>query len=304
LYGFSIINGAQTTTKIGQSKLINEKNDFSLVCKIVKAETENEIDEDFIGRISEASNSQKPIRQRDLKANAKEQRILQDCCSSNAKYSLSVEIKRGVKPKNYKKVEKWQRVTNEYIGQLILACILQKPGVARNSKNTMFSSSKLYNQIFRRKHDYSTLFDLVRIGNSYDEFLLDFIKKTNDIDQIAVAKNGKLTVLGLLIYLYKKRITLVNNYASDQLHKDNISGLLVTDYPGDDLDKKLFNLFSFLIKKLKYIYETNKNAMKITSYSNFFKSEPLYEVVLTSLDDLDDYDQEKINDFMSVFDKK
>ena len=35
LYGFSIINGAQTTTKIGKSNIVNEKNDFALTCKIV-----------------------------------------------------------------------------------------------------------------------------------------------------------------------------------------------------------------------------------------------------------------------------
>ncbi len=304
LYGFSIINGAQTTTKIGKSKLVNEKNDFALVCKIVRAENADELDEDFIGKISEASNSQKPIKQRDLKANAKEQKILQYKSAENGKHSLSIEIKRGVKPKNYKKVEKWQRVTNEYIGQLIYACILQRPGPARNSKNTMFSSSKLYNQVFMRKHDYDTLFDLVRIGNVYDEFLTDYTTQTSDVDLIAVAKNGKLTVMAILLYMYKKKKGYIQDYTSEQLHKDNVHGLLVTDYPDDDLDKKLVELFKYIIRRLKNLYETKKESMKITSYSNFFKSEPIYELILKDFDEIDGWDIDKLNDYLVIFEKK
>ena len=138
LYDFSIINGAQTTTKIGESKKVNEANDFSVVCKIVKAESAVGVNSDFIAKISEASNSQKPIRQRDLKSNAIEQKKMQKGCSDNGDHCLAVEIKRGVIPANYKKVEKWQRVTNEYLGQLIYACILQRPGPARNAKIQCF----------------------------------------------------------------------------------------------------------------------------------------------------------------------
>lgn len=304
LYGFSIINGAQTTTKIGKSKLIDEKNDFVLSCKVVKAENSVEKDGDFIGKISEASNSQKPIKQRDLKANAKEQKIMQYDSEQNGKYALAIEIKRGVKPPNYRKVEKWQRVTNEYIGQLIYACILQHPGPARNSKNSMFSSSKLYNQIFKRKHNYDTLYDLVRIGNTYDEFLLKFIENNDDVDIIAVAQNGKLTVIAILLYLYKKQKRIVKSFSSDQLYKDNVTGLLITDYPDDDLDKKLDNLFTFIIRKLRSIYETKKDSMKITSYSNFFKSEQIYELILKEFDNLDEWDKEKIKDFMVIFERK
>lgn len=304
LYRFSIINGAQTTTKIGKSKFVDDKNDFVLSCKVVKAENSVEKDGDFIGKISEASNSQKPIKPRDLKANAREQKIMQNESEKNGKYSLAIEIKRGVKPQNYRKVEKWQRVTNEYIGQLIYACIFQHPGPARNSKNSMFSSSKLYNQIFRRNHDYNTLYDLVRIGNTYDEFLSEFILKNDDIDMIAVAKNGKLTVMAILLYLYKKKKGIVISFNSEQLHKDNVTELLITNYPEDDLDEKLKNLFTYIIRELRKIYETKKDSMKITSYSNFFKSEQIYELILKEFDNLDEWDTQKIADYMIIFEKK
>ncbi len=304
LYGFSIINGAQTTTKIGKSKIINEKNDFALVCKIVKSEREDDdLDQDFIGKISEASNSQKPVKQRDLKANAKEQKILQNNSVENGKYQLAIEIKRGVRPINYKKVDKWKRVTNEYLGQLIYAGIFQHPGPARNSKNTMFSSNKLYTQIFKRKHDYDTLFDLVRIAAVYDEYKDEVSQGTDDVDQIALVKNGKLTVFALVLYLYKKRMGIIDDCYSDKLHKDNVKGLLVTDYAGDDLDKKLKEIFKFITRQLKTVYNNEKGKWKVTSYSNFFKSDQIYDsAICRHFDELDDYDIEKLNTYMSVFD--
>lgn len=304
LYDFSIINGAQTTTKIGESKLIDSKYDFAIVCKIVKAGKSISQSDGFISKISEASNSQKPIKQRDLKSNAKEQKILQSKCAKNGKYALAVEIKRGVRPANYKKVDKWQRVTNDYLGQLIYACVFQHPGPARNGKATMFSSGKLYKQIFLRQHDYDTLYDLVRIGNTYDEFTTEYIKKTTDAEMISFVKNGKFTVLGVLIYCVKKQKGIVNDFESDQVYKDNLTGLLVIDYPYNDLDKNLYSLFDFIIRILKRLYDSKKTLMKITSHSNFFKSESVYEIILKEFDSLDDYDQDKLESFMKIFIEK
>lgn len=303
LYNFSIINGAQTTTKIGKNKLIDEHHDFAIVCKIVRSGKSIEEENGFISKISEASNSQKPIKYRDLKSNAKEQKILQEK-SANNKYPLSIEIKRGVHPKNCKKVDKWQKVTNEFIGQLIYACILQKPGPARNSKNTMFNSKLLYKNIFKREHDYNTLYDLVRLNYLYNEFTADYSKQTDDSDYIAIAKNGKLTVIAILTYLIKKERKIIDNYLSEGVYKDNLKGLLITDYPKDDLDDKINDLFKFILRQLKIIYDHKKDSEKITSYSNFFKSEKYYELILRNFDELDNYDKEKIATWMTVFNEK
>lgn len=284
--------------------MINEKNDFAVVCKIVRAEKSEDLDTDFIGKISEASNSQKPVKQRDLKANAREQKILQNESATNGNHSLAIEIKRGVRPSNYKKVEKWQRVTNEYVGQLIYACIFQHPGQARNSKNTMFSSNKIYTMIFKRKHDYNTLYDLVRIANTYDDFCEDYIVKSDNADEIALVKNGKLTVLATVVYLFKCQHGIVDRFSSEKVHKDNVSGLLVTDYSGDDVDKKLKNLFGFIVRELGIIYKTEKDTLKVTSYSNFFKSDLNYEAICRHFDNLDDYDREKVDAHMVIFDER
>lgn len=301
LYDFSIINGAQTTTKIGKSKLIDSKHDFPLVCKIVKSDLNNKKSKEFIGKISEASNSQKPIKFRDLKSNDFHQKELEAKAGSN-KYPLAIEIKRGVKAKNYNKVrEKWQRVSNEYIGQLILSCIFQKPGIARNSKNTIFSSKKMYQQVFVRKHDFDTLYDLVRLGNIYDEYLNRVVKETNDIDTIGIMKNGKLTILAIVCYLIKKQRKIVVDHTSDEVYKDNLTGLLFTDYPKDDLNKKIEEIFKYIIRKLESLYEQKKEVEKITSFSNYFKNEKFYEIFIRELDEIDDWDKEKLDSYMSVF---
>ena len=301
LYNFSIINGAQTTTKIGKSKLIDGKHDFPLVCKIVKSDLNNKKSREFIGKISEASNSQKPIKFRDLKSNDIQQKELEAKAGSN-KYPLAIEIKRGVKAKNYNKVrEKWQRVSNEYVGQLILSCVFQKPGIARNSKNTIFSSKKMYQQVFVRKHDFDTLYDLVRLGNIYDEYLNRVVKETNNIDTIGIMKNGKLTILAIVCYLIKKQRKIVVDHTSDEIYKDNLTGLLFTDYPKDDLNKKIEEIFKYIIRKLESLYEQKKEVEKITSFSNYFKNEKFYEIFIRELDEIDDWDKEKLDSYMSVF---
>lgn len=305
LYNFSIINGAQTTTKIGESKIINSEYDFDLVCKVVKANRSLNDESDFIMKISEASNSQKPIKARDLKANAKEQKILQTKCAEN-KNALAIEIKRGVKPKNYSKVEKWQRVTNEYIGQLILACLLQRPGSARSGKITIFTSEKLYNQIYKnRKLDCDILYDLVRIAEQYEQFKNTYADDIDDIDLIAACKNGKLTTLAIIFYLYKRFNSIIDSCFDKRLNEDNIINTKLTlEYKEDDYEKKLNELFKFIIKKLSDIYEKKKESLKLTSYSNFFKTDKTYqEVILTEFDRIldDEWDKEKLEEYMKIF---
>ena len=305
LYNFSIINGAQTTTKIGESKLIDNEYDFDIVCKVVKANRSLNDESDFIMKISEASNSQKPIKARDLKANAREQKILQTKCVEN-KNTLAIEIKRGVKPKNYYKVEKWQRVTNEYVGQLILSCLLQRPGSARSGKITIFTSEKLYNLIYKnRRLDCDIIYDLVRIADKYEQFKNSYANDVDDVDLIAVCKNGKLTTLAIIFYLYKRFNLIIENCFDERLNDDNIVNTKLTlDYKEDDYDKKLNELFKFIIKKLSDIYEKKKEGLKLTSYSNFFKTDKTYqEVILTEFDRVldDDWDKEKLKEYMKIF---
>lgn len=70
------------------------------------------------------------------------------------------------------------------------------------------------------------------------------------------------------------------------------------------MKKKLDDLFKFIIKKLSDVYEKRKESLKLTSYSNFFKTDKTYqEIILKEIDrSLDDeWDKEKLQSFMSIF---
>ena len=79
---------------------------------------------------------------------------------------------------------------------------------------------------------------------------------------------------------------------------------LTLDYKEDDYEIKLNNLFKFIIKKLSDIYEKKKESLKLTSYSNFFKTDKTYqEVILTEFDRIldDNWDREKLEEYMRIF---
>ena len=313
LYGFSIINGAQTTTKIGESSQVSQNTDFYLSCKVIKALSDDKIEGRFIQKVSEASNSQKPIKPRDLKANAPEQQLLQDKALRNNN-KLAIEIKRGVKPKSQTRLEKWQRVTNEYLGQLIYAALLQHPGTARSNKRVLFSSNKIYNQIFKNiKHDYDTLYDLVKLADLYKEYLnrkasnlpnnIDDINAQNRHEEYGIADNGKLAVIATILYLLKKKRGIVID-ASDKglLCDNNISGLFMSSYREDDFEKRLFELFDLIVETITDCYNRNKVDLKVTSYSNFFKTDKVYhDVILVAFDNLRDRMKKELEDLMIIF---
>lgn len=304
LYNFSIINGAQTTTNIGRSDDVNENNDFAVVCKIVKPSRSLKSDYDFLSRISEASNSQKQIKPRDLKANLPEQKLLQNKAAKNER-PLAVEIKRGVKPENYSSVSPWQRVTNDLIGQLILSCILQRPGDAKTSSSAIFDNNNIYVPVFRRNHDYNTLSDMVKLYDEFEKFRGPYENEIDDIDKISVSKAGRFTIFAMIFYLIKRFRNIVDSRRDLELTEDNISGDIFNwEYDGDDFEKKLGNIFKILIKIINNIYQTKKGDLKLTSHASFLKNDSYYtEYILKELEEyLDDEDDlEKIKNNMKIF---
>lgn len=321
LENFSIINGAQTTYKIGTSTRISKDYDFYLVCKVVKAQ--NSLDDSFIRSISEASNSQKPIKQRDLRANSAEQQLLQQKAKEN-KYPLAIDIKRGVKPSNYKSINNsWQRVSNEYLGQLVLACDYQEPGFARSNKADIFSKDTIYNKLFSRdqikKYNYNSLYDMVRLAYYYDTFKIEFSKKLENEKALApdeseklklsninvMLQNAKFTVLALIFYFYKIHYMKLN-FNDDKIFKQNINSDLSIHYDKDDYADRLNYLFQFIVEKLSNIYELSRVSNNITSQSNFLKLNTTYNnIILPEFYKLymDKYDSLKIIDNLQIFDQ-
>lgn len=317
LENFSIINGAQTTSNIGKHPKVSNDYDFSLVCKVIKSE--NSLDDEFIRNISEASNSQKPIKFRDLKSNSPEQKLLQKG-SLESKYPLSIEIKRGVKPDNYKRVESWERVSNEYIAQLILSVNYLCPGSARSQKSDIFSKEATYNKIFSKdkikKYSYNAIHDFVYLGYLYDLFKIEYTKQLskeielskNEVDKVfllnkkAICNNGKFAVLGILGYLYKREVMDKKDLNDPELYEAIIIGDFTKGYDKDDYHERVEYLFKFLVDRLTKLYE--KNGANYTSQSNFFKGDRTFvDIILPDINRIfsDEFDKEKLEKNLVIF---
>lgn len=304
LEDFSIINGCQTTTILGCYKGANEDLDFPISCKIVKPDTDDEDSfNSFISEIAEASNSQKPISDRDLKSNYPEQRNLQQLLKSTEP-KVYLEIKRGERSPRGKGIETWQKIKNDAFGQLILSTLLQHPGTARSNKRKIFSDRTTYNDIFKRSHDKETIVDVLRLSNYYDEFLK---KGTLGEKPLQIAKNGKLSILAIIGFLIKhkrqkidmKLATNSTEWISD-VTSDVLTGPLFDVERPDDYIEALNSLFNQIIMALQHLYWSRGDTE--TSVTNFFKTDKkFFTVILEAIKSgmiLDTYEYGKVKDKM------
>ena len=144
LRDFSIINGGQTTYMIHKSRSIDEHNDFYLPCKIIKTEGDTEDEKNaFSLSIAKATNTQKPIKPVDLKANSPEQvRFAQ----SMREVGIFYQTKRGeTVPRAFS--EAYLNSSLVEIGKLCMAAIYQVPCASRTKPSTLYNP-QYYDKVF------------------------------------------------------------------------------------------------------------------------------------------------------------
>lgn len=198
LYNFSIINGGQTTNRIGR---LDIDKDFFLQCKVVKSKgnTSDERDK-FIHSIAEATNSQKPIKKSDLKSNTPEQFRLRERLAKKHIYYIT---KKGDKaPKQYS--EPYQVATLEQVGKIGLASVLQMPGSARNNSQRMYQDEYYYS-LFGSEAQEGVIADTLKISWYYDKFLKSDLKNEGYDEKtvLPMIKNGKTFQLASIAFLCK-----------------------------------------------------------------------------------------------------
>ena len=144
LYDFSIINGGQTTYMIHKSREIDEANDLFLPCKIIKTEGDTEYEKNaFSLAIAKATNTQKPIKAVDLKANSPEQ---VQFSQAMREVGIYYQTKRGESvPRAYK--ETFLNSSLVEIGKLCLAAIFQMPCASRSKPSSLYLP-QYYDKIF------------------------------------------------------------------------------------------------------------------------------------------------------------
>ena len=308
LYDFSIVNGCQTTTLIGEYKGKNDYQDFVLPCKIIKSKKNSSEFEftKFMSDIAEASNSQKPISDRDLKANRPEQRELQKMLKKDDP-KIYLEIKRGEKQK--RGVETWQKIKNDDLGQFILAFNLQQPGTARSGKRKIFSIEKTYKSVFLREPSKDNVIELLKLKELYLRFVERKLSEGIyiDIDQESIARNGKFTILALIGFLIKYKRNQINFrlFSTDEwknnIEEDCICGSIFSN--NDEFETQINSLFHLLIIELSDLYKTREHEEK--NVSNFFKTDTKYRNIILKhfIDRIlnNEYKMKELNIYLSAF---
>lgn len=272
LENFSIINGCQTTTLIGKADDLPE---FKVQLKVIGVNL-GEDTENLVSKIAEASNSQKPIYDRDLKSNAPEQTALQQKFERNSP-PIFIEIKRGAKKKKQKQHNDWQYLTNEKLGQYLLSFQFQMPGTARSKTKAIFSDDEIYNTLFKRNFDPAHITDLLKLQNEISNIQKNLDINFSDEIQEAIA-NGEQTLLaciGFILKVKKKLISIEQNtFTNDEslkklLLEDNLFGIFLDDRQ-DNFEEIFESLIINLSKLIIGSYLKNPNK---TTISNYLKSD-------------------------------
>lgn len=278
LHKFSIINGGQTTKLIGETEF---DNDFFLQCKIIKNKYQIEDERlEFISSVAEASNTQKPIKDKDLIANKIEQRLLKKQMASVGVYC---QIKRGEKVNKKLYPNAWQNTTNEELGQFLLSYVYQKPGTARGSKQSICGNKERYSLLFGKVYNSEFLCDLLKIKAFY-KLWMTYTKKTDDgYDpyKVGLINNGMFfmtAIIGVVSKLFYHP-ELINSINDSVLSEQKLE--LVSQH---DLDHSVFQnfekpkeqyyaLFEYCYKHFYgpgyELFKSVKNGQN--NYSNFTK---------------------------------
>lgn len=153
----------------------------------------------FALEIAEATNSQKPVKKADLKANTPEQIRLKERLN---RYQVYYITKKGDKtPKQYS--EPYQTATLEQVGKLCLAAVLQMPGSARS--NSQRDIDEYYYSIFGQDAKEGVIADLLKMSYYYDKFVKVYIKDKGYDEKtvLPMMKNGRTFQYACVAFLCK-----------------------------------------------------------------------------------------------------
>lgn len=296
LRDFSIVNGGQTTNLIGRTDF---DKDFGVVCKIIKNKySSSEEKAEFLSKVAEASNTQKPINAKDLIANRKEQRLLKEQFSSAGMF---LKVKRGEKINKKRYPETWQNASNDEIAQMLYSYIYQCPGAAKNSKAVLLSNERIYNMLFSGSSYSSQFFVSIQFLKTFYSSWKKFTLKTEPKNTIVygLSKHADLltdATIGLLMkmatnkVLTQKLLSMLGNKTTNQYFSENdvlkflirqndigSISLLKTNLAQMFVPKLIFPFFDFIFRTiLSPAYSSFRNDFPDYAYSQFCKTDTYY----------------------------
>lgn len=290
LTNFSIVNGGQTTNMIGSTPF---DTDFYLLAKIIVISKESEDKTSFVSRVAEASNTQKPIKAKDIIANKVSQRELK---LSLAKENIFIEIKRGEKPQKEIYKEPWQRTKNNELAQDLYAFIYMEPGPARNNVSKILQDEAKYEKIFE-KHQYDPSFikDVLYLEKAYRKYASTITSAKNeyiDATKRGLVKNGMFYCLSTIGYLLKllynplycETLQKSNKMKKQELYRSeqafNLS-FIDQSKTFNDFQRDSFSLFDRVIDRLIVpLFNNAREGKPELAYSNWTKTNTGFETIL------------------------
>ncbi len=185
-----IINGCQSVSAIyalykdKQIDKIDLENCY-ILCKIFSSS-----EEEFINKVCQSTNTQRPIYPWDLRSNDIEQKIIEKILKL---YKYKYVRKKGNRQKGILITE---------LGQWIYACEDQEPARAKGSKKRIFDiSSGIYKRVFNLdKMTFEKLESICKTGL----FIKNIITRTKDKKEKSFYKHANLHILTILYRKYKK----------------------------------------------------------------------------------------------------
>ena len=289
LSNFSIVNGGQTTNLIGRTDF---EEDFPVVCKLIK----NKYDEvekrvDFLAKVAEASNTQKPINAKDLIANRREQRLLK---IQFERCGIFLKVKRGEKIDKSVYSENWQNASNDEIAQFIYSMVYQSPGSSKNSKSKLLDTEKIYKKIFSETYNDDFFVSVQHLKVAYNEWIKKLKRKeAKSSTKLALSKHGMLYCFATYSLIYKaeinddvrkclteeKEITHTNERLKLYLQQNDIgqTKIFLNSSLGVKRENQFFALFEEIFGDILLpAYKAFKKDYPSYAYSHFVKSDAYY----------------------------
>jgi len=250
LSNLQIVNGGQTTHALFEAYHKDNKklNNVLVLVRICETKKDYRISE----RISETTNSQTPVRTRDLHANDRIQRKLEEQFKS---FGLFYERKKNQHQENPKSV----RLDNELLAQLYLAYYLDMPSEAKNQKVLVFSDK--YDDIFDEGViTASRMLVPYRVFQPPERMKKDIQKKKRNKEDI----DEKEAFISRAIFHLLNAVKVIAQQESSKLEKPN------------EIDAAIAKAISFVGEIVDV--QSNKRGQLYT-HDKFFKEIPTNKII-------------------------
>lgn len=285
---FSIINGGQTTYNLYNSDSLDKNHDFFLPCKIIKIRGENDEEKSaFSLEIAKATNSQKPIKPIDLKANSYEQVHFSSLMKGEG---LFYQTKRGEKAPKDK--APYQSCYLTKLGKLCLSAIFQIPCTSRNKPSVLYTS-KFYNPLF---NEYPELVAGLSEQLLYMDYYFSnaFLKEFKDKEQaepnsdtlLEFAQNSRTICIAFA--------TLASRYYNGNISKDGLSVIFKNTKAdsSDSYDRAMYDIFKNM-NGIKKLFPDSVYSNKAEFDSILYK---LYDAIIKNGSELYSWKKEESED--------